>query len=129
MSARNYDFGASVESNQKTAIESWFNIFDAQQVDNTVTVGSKEEGRVKPLLQVAETPSHHRTALTEVNARAVAFRLEQYKVGDSNDPATLTLLDQNAFGCSDLLYSRSSNLCRWTQPLLYSRLQVRFDSL
>ena len=47
-SAGNHDFRAGLESNQKSTTVR-FNVFDILQVDNTVTVGTKEHGRIRRL--------------------------------------------------------------------------------
>ena len=66
--------------------------------------------------------------LPEIYACAIAFRFEQHQVGDSNDPAVLTFLDENAFGAGDLLGSRLSGPRHWRKLPPYSRSRmIRFD--
>jgi hypothetical protein len=121
LSAGNHNFRAGLESNQKSTTDPRFNVFDILQVDNIVTVGTKEDGRVKALLHVVETPRHHGTAHPEMCTRAMAFRFDQHQVGDSNDPATLTLLDENALGARDLSGSRVPYFGRWIELPQYKR--------
>ncbi len=52
-------------------------------------------------------------------ARVIAFRFEQHYVGDSNDPAVLTVLDENALSGADPLGSRFPDLRRRRKLLQY----------
>jgi len=121
LSTGNLNFRAGLESNHKSTIEPRFNVFDIPQVDNTVTISTKEQGRVKTILYVIETPSYYGSALSEIYACVIAIGFEQHQVGDSNDPAVIAFLYENAFGAGDLLGSRLPGPRRWGKPLRYTR--------
>jgi len=102
----NLNFRAGLKSNHKSTIELRFNVLDILQVDNTVTISTKEQGRVKTILNVVETPSQYGIALSEIYACVIAFGFEQHEVGHSNDPAVIAFLYENSFGAGDRLGSR-----------------------
>lgn len=129
LSAGNYNFLARLESNQKPTVGPPLNAFQKPQVDNCAAVCTKKHGWVEALLQVGKTPSHHGTAPAKIYARAIAFRFEQDYVGDSNDPATLAVLDENTLGTGNPLANRLPDRWRWGVLLRYKREWARYDAL
>src|SRR5215831_10283221 len=129
LSAGNHNFLPRLEPNQKSTVGPPLNAFQEPKVDNCVTVCTKKHGWVEALVHVAETPRHHGTTPAEIYARAIAFRFEQDNVGDSNDPATLTVLDENTFGTGDPLANWLPDRWRWGDLLRYKGQRAGYDAL